>query len=423
MIRSTKHSLKYANSKKKSDVIRFLSNYRAALQEYVDFIWYNPIIQNNKLILDIQNNKLNSISYIDYNCISLSTKLSARSLSSAATQACGIVSGVIRRKSKYLYIANKLLEENDMFGFNRIKQKLDKIKINKPIIGNNVKAELSSKLIDFQFDKTSFDCFIRLKSLGDDYSHIKLPIKLTEQDHKWNNGKLLGSILLSENTVDFRYDSKTPELKTQGITVGADTGVNAIITLSDRQSPKITDIHGYSFSSILEKLARKKRGSKAFGRTQDHRKNFINWSINQLNLSDIKQVNLEHVSNLFYKHNTSAKLKRFTNSLIEEKITRYLEEAGVQLVLKSSAYKSQRCSNCGMVHYLNRKGKLFKCRSCGYVEDADYNSAINNSFELPRIPEWVVSQKLNRKSGFYWKLNGLFDKDGQEFRVPDSQIK
>lgn len=422
MIRSTKHTLKYTNSKKLKSIILFLSQYNIAVQEYVDFIWSNKIYQKDKLVLDIQNNILNTLSYIDYNLIVSKSNLSARALSSAATQACSIVSGVIRRKSKHLYVANKLLSENNTNKYNIIKQKLDNIKITKPTI-NNIKAELSSKLVDIKYDKTSFDCFVRLKSLGDTYNHIKIPIKFTKQDLKWNKGKLLGSILLSNNSIEFRYNIVNPILKTTGIIVGIDTGVNSVVTLSDKQVSKTTDNHGYSFSSILDKLSNKKKGSKAFKRVQDHRKNFINWSINQINLSNIKQINLEHISNLFYKNKTSIKLKGFTNSLIEEKIKRYSEEAGVQLLLKNSVYKSQRCSNCGLVYYLSRKGKVFHCRGCNYTDDADYNSSINNSLELPNIPNFIIDQKLNRKLGFYWKLDGIFDIDSQEFRVPDCQIK
>ena len=138
---------------------------------------------------------------------------------------------------------------------------------------------------------------------------------------------MLGSILLGKNSIDFRYENQLPEIKSSGIIVGIDTGVKSVFTSSDGQISKLTDKHGHSFESILTKLSRKKKESKAFRKTQDQRKNFINWSINQLNLSEINQVNLEHIDNLFYKHNTSRKLKGFTNKLIEDKLKRYLSAA------------------------------------------------------------------------------------------------
>jgi len=225
---------------------------------------------------------------------------------------------------------------------------------------------------------------------------------------------MLGSILLGKNSIDFRYENQLPEIKSSGIIVGIDTGVKSVFTSSDGQISKLTDKHGHSFESILTKLSRKKKESKAFRKTQDQRKNFINWSINQLNLSEINQVNLEHIDNLFYKHNTSRKLKGFTNKLIEDKLKRYLEENGVRLILKNSVYKSQRCNQCGMVYHSNRKGKIYTCKNCGNIEDADLNSEKNNEIDLPEIPKWVISSKLNRKFGFLWKSDGLFNMNGQE---------
>ncbi len=414
MIRSAKHSINQANFHKKEIVKQFLAEYRIALQEFVDYYWENPAYNKGVLQLDIKNDILLSVPYIDYNLIKSKTSLSGRALSSAMFQACGIVLGVIKTRSKYQYILKKLTQEDDQKNIKKIIKKLEKCKFTKPTI-RNVSAEISSKLIDIQFDKNSFDCFLRLKCLGKDYPHVKIPINLTKTDRKWRKGgKFLGSILLSEKFIDFRYEKEAPALKKRGKIVGADTGVNTLISLSNRQASPLTNNHGYSFNDILEILSRKKKGSKAFRRAQEHRKNFINWSINKLNFKGIKQVNLEHIDNLFYKKNTSSKLKRFTNALIEEKITRLLEENGVRLVLKAAIYKSQRCSKCGMVHYLNRKGKIFSCRNCENIDDADFNSASNNEIYLPEVPKWIVFSKLNKSIGFLWKSDGFYDLEGQE---------
>ena len=46
----------------------------------------------------------------------------------------------------------------------------------------------------------------------------------------------------------------------------------------------------HSLESIIQKLARKRKGSVAFKKAQDHRKNFINWSINRLNLKNVSEI-------------------------------------------------------------------------------------------------------------------------------------
>jgi len=40
-------------------------------------------------------------------------------------------------------------------------------------------------------------------------------------------------------------------------------------------------------------------------------------------------------------------------------------------------YASQECSECRYVDKENRKGKVFKCKYCGYMEGVDINDAKN----------------------------------------------
>lgn len=59
----------------------------------------------------------------------------------------------------------------------------------------------------------------------------------------------------------------------------------------------------------------------------------------------------------------------------------YLEQKASErycvLVKVPPAYTSQTCSECGHVEKHNRKGKSFKCKACGYENDADVNAARN----------------------------------------------
>jgi len=53
---------------------------------------------------------------------------------------------------------------------------------------------------------------------------------------------------------------------------------------------------------------------------------------------------------------------------------------GVPVLYINPAYTSQMCSKCGHTHEENRLTQSeFKCISCGYSENADYNAAINIS--------------------------------------------
>jgi transposase len=204
-------------------------------------------------------------------------------------------------------------------------------------------------------------------------------------------------------------ETNTPELRTEGKTLGADPGIVSVLTLSDGQASK-PDNHGHTLSSILQKVHRKKKGSKARRRAEAHRENYINWSINQLNLEGVKQINLEE-NNTFNGANKGGFRNGWTSEAIKSKITNVAEELGVQVKLQPCTYKSQRCNQCGFVCKGNRKGKLFKCGDCGCSLDADLNGAINNEQELPALPKWVRQEKHNLK-GFFWKQDGLWDRAG-----------
>ena len=107
------------------------------------------------------------------------------------------------------------------------------------------------------------------------------------------------------------------------------------------------------------------------------------------------------------------------NTLIRDKLKSKLEETGVQFILQSSTYRSQRCSDCGNVRKANRKGKTYTCKSCGFVCDADLNASLNHKIKLPDIPVAIRKLKINRGNGFFWKPDGFYLFSGQEFTVSD----
>jgi transposase len=198
--------------------------------------------------------------------------------------------------------------------------------------------------------------------------------------------------------------------KDKGKTLGIDIGINSLLSCSNGyQSPK-TDIHGWTLKKIIEKQARKKHNSKAFLRAREHQYNFINWSINQLNLRGVKQINIETLAYMKYKKKFDKQTRLWSYPRTFGKLDDFCSSHGVRVEQENPAYTSQRCSRCGWTQKRNRHGERFKCAKCGFTTNADLNAAVNLSLSLS---DPAISKGCSR-AGFYWPLS-------QERIVPDVQ--
>mgnify|MGYP006293131983 CR=1 FL=1 len=265
--------------------------------------------------------------------------------------------------------------------------------------------------MDWQDTEGEFDGFLKIKSIFKDKSTIKIPIKHHKHARKImdDGGSLMTSFLISNNFVNLRWQLPDVPKREDGKKIGCDQGYKDVLTCSDTQVTPKTDNHGHSLESIIAKLSRKKKGTKAFKRAQTHRQNFINWSINQLDLTNIKEIGLERVWNIRYKTRSSRIMSHWTNTLIRDKVEQVCEDNGVRLSHQSSTYRSQRCSGCGSVRKANRKGKVYTCKRCGLQMDADLNASLNHEVDLPEIPYALRKLKLNRGDGFLWTPDGFFE--------------
>ena len=197
---------------------------------------------------------------------------------------------------------------------------------------------------------------------------------------------------------------KNPLDKNERI-LGLDVGCNKTYTTNDNQVSK-KDIHNWELKLIVERLSRRKKGSKGFQRTSEHRNNYINWSINQLNLKNIDTLVLENIKNVRKGRRTSRKMSHWTYTSIFDKLEMRCEDLGVQVKYVSPTFTSQMCSSCGWIRKSNRNGKLFKCTACGFTADADLNASINIGKGEPNIG-YSKRLKLDNEIGFYYaNFNG-----------------
>ena len=91
--------------------------------------------------------------------------------------------------------------------------------------------------------------------------------------------------------------------------------------------------------------------------------------------------NLRGIRNIWIKGKTGKKTRRKANRIPYGRIMSQLWYKGtlanIPVVFVNEAYTSQRCSLRGSVNRLSREREVFKCRECGYQNQADLNGAIN----------------------------------------------
>ena len=423
IVKSSRHSTKFANIGKQSILQDFLREYHRVIWLLVDYLWETRIEWGDEHVFDIKHQQLDIPMFISTTDIGIETRLSARALKTATGEAIGIVKSRTAKRRKYQYKMKALMRSGDLADAQRMQSKIDSTPLTKPSKSRTLTANLNSICCEFiEVKSAEFDGFLKLKSLGKQYGTIYVPIKNTRHSKQLQSRgyHLMSSWQISLDEVCSRWEMEKP---TNDVTktkiVGIDQGYKTCVTLSDGQ---VTGhcLHGHDLESIIGTISRKKRGSKGFARAAAHRTNYINWSIKQLNLADVKEVHLEKLRHVRRGRNIGTKLGHWTYTQINEQISSICEELGVPVIEQDSRYRSQRCNDCGWTQKSNRKGKEFCCRRCGVIRDADLNGALNHEVDIYPLPFGIWHMKMNRV-GFYWTDDGIYDSYGQEITVPDEK--
>ena len=431
IVRSTQHTLKFANARKQDETLILLSEWRRVMQLICDDLWINGYrwMENGSTHeFNVSKFKLSLPKYLDYNRFNVDTWLSGRMLSSLVTQLSGKLRSMLGKQSARIYVFDRLCGQGEYS--ERLWAKIEESMPKKPDL-SDAGIEISSKYADFmETPGGKFYGYVRIKSTGRE--HVRIPVCRHSMLKKYTDGswERCSGYLIDEHGVQLRWQKEVPQ-RTEGTRIGADQGLKTTMSLSNGsvtpdlviKAPKKNQperIISVNLDTIAAKMARKERGSRAFWRAVSERKNYVNYALNRLDLRGVKEIALENVVNVRYGRNTSRKLSHWSNPVIRDSLIRITEELGVQVNQQSSAYRSQRCSDCGLVRKASRKGKLFICPHCGLAIDADINAAKNHEQLLPDLPRCDMLSSLSKTEGFFWKSEGLFSLDGSVLRVPDS---
>ena len=391
MIRSSKVSIKFSNKGKVESITTLLDEYKRVCQIFVDILWEQP-----KVLPKIPKEFTDQLKG--------QTWLSARMIQCAAKQSSGIVRGTRKKQEQRLHQIKIFTKDGQFKKARKLQGYFDKQKVSKPNL-KKLEMELDERFCKISFDSnTSFDGWVVIGSIGNKQK-LLIPFKSTKHLNQLRSkGILKKGVRLSKSKITFIAVVADPEnfaTDVLAIDIGVKTCLSATSNNGSWQSKE--NKHGWTLDKINHVLSHKKKGSKAFGRVQKLRTNYINWTINQLNFNGVKTLKIENIKNLRYKSRTSRWLQHFVYREIFDRLEQKAEELGVQVQKVNPTYTSQRCSHCGWVRKTNRKGQLFKCTACGETLDADLNASLNIRLDLPEISK---AERLLHKNriGFYWNV-------------------
>lgn len=401
-IRSANHSMKFSNFMKSERISLFISEYKKAVFKYIEWMWNHGFEWKPGRICDIQNEMYDVPSMISTTSIRFETRLSGRALKCAATQACGIVAGCFKRRSKDLLIKQKCISASNPVP-PRMQERLNTVismPTEKELVVN---PELNSICVSVEDGRNSFEKWVEFHSLFNDArgEKICIPIKLTKMDRKYESGKILNSILLSINGITLRYELEIKKSVGTKI-IGIDQGIKTCITTSDGKTTK-KNAHNHDLEYCIRRISRTKRGSKNNKRAIIERDNIIGYAVNQIDFTELKEIRYEKHFDTKRGKRLSRQLTHFSNPVLQNRIERKAIENGVRFSIVENSFNSQRCCVCGWTQKANRNAKRFHCRKCGYENDADLNAAKNilNRPFLTNLPFSSVPKGANIQ-GFFW---------------------
>lgn len=342
MIAAHKLSLKFASETKLAKITAVLDRYRACTNAYIKYIWGNGGGLNKATADAVPQGHL-----------------TFRQRGHALQQAIGIVAAtkaVVRRTGQTARC---------------------------PVFRGGM--TLSQQLVGITpaVKSTEFDLWLRFSTLRK-RARIDIPLKGTRHLRKLfaaPGAHLKGGCSIGGRPgkywVTVWVESPDFPLKTIGKDLGIDVGLNKLLATSDGQ------FYGREMRKHVDRVRRRKPGSKGRRRAGTARRDYIGQTLNQLPWQELRLIAVERLKNL-KKGKSPRRGKKFRKALAPWTyafVMRQLEwkarQNRVQRVEVRSAYTSQDCPSCIHRARSNRMNEMFVCVRCGYSADADFVGSTN----------------------------------------------
>ena len=380
MIRTTEHSLKYITDYKKQKLDILFDEYQRVVNQYINVFWNQTSWKSKatadeyKLVDSWLMGKVMKCAYAQAIQMIRSTKDKQKKL---VYKQYKRVYSKAKRKNKNWDIVNQTFTV-----WSKDKTFRDRTKI--PFFSGD-SIELNSDLCKIYQDVSisHFDMIVRLGSIWGNRLSLELPIR----KHKHFNQLcesgfgVKTSLRLSRKnhkySINLYFSKELEQVKDEGDIIGIDVGIKKLMSVSNGT------FIGTDIEAIIKKYKRRKQNSKNSKKTLKQIKDYIGYSVNQLNFTDTQCIVMEDLkpSNMLIKGKSSKEfrktLSKWNQNLLVERIKNKCELNRVKLQFVLPHYTSQQCSHCLAINKESRKSELYQCVSCGFEIDADYNASLN----------------------------------------------
>jgi IS605 OrfB family transposase len=271
-----------------------------------------------------------------------------------------------------------------------MKGKTFRKRASKPVFKEDT-ITLNSDLCHIQDNKKAshFDMWIRIGSVFGNRFSLILPTKkhwhyndCMKQGFETKKSITLWKSPRGHYYVRLYHEKQVEETPKEGKVVGIDVGVNKLMSTSENK------FHGTKLTEKIDKLNRRKQGSRNWRQTIAEIKHYIDYEIKQLSWDNLSALVLEDLSvksmmkikdkkDKYFGKEKRKKIGHWNIRHLTQRIMEKCEMYRVHLAFVPPQYTSQRCSKCGEIHAESRRKELYECVACGYTCDADYNASLN----------------------------------------------
>jgi hypothetical protein len=228
-------------------------------------------------------------------------------------------------------------------------------------------------------DAKGFDAWLHLSSVGRG-TILDLPVRFHKHFNRLSNcGRRLNSYVVSSDTVQFAFEVETGIKRQIKTSVGIDTGIKALATLS------IGERFGTDIQRCIDRTKRCRYGSNGHKRASRALRQRIDEVAKQV-IGKADLVVVENLKGISANTKLKGRLSKNMRSSIGRWNQRYwlgrlqqdCEWNRVSFRSVSPYNTSITCSACGDVDRANRVSQeMFVCSVCSHTENADVNAAKN----------------------------------------------